>query len=209
MQRQTAGGAGIGFAVVIVAANAVLVPAGMPTTGAEPADVLAFFTTQGETVRIASVLAPFAWVLATIFGAGAVSALNGTAWSLTGFAGLILQNLTFAGVMGTRLALTTAPDPAFWALHDALFVFNGAFLALAMTGLSLAGSRAGLIRRWQAVLGLVAAALQFASAVLGPSVITDPGPIGLLGLAGWLLWVVWLVAYGLALIGRRPAIVEA
>ncbi|MBF9129509.1 hypothetical protein I0C86_11100 [Plantactinospora sp. S1510] len=147
-----------------------------------------------------------------MFGAGAVSVLwrsdraQGTAWSLVGFAGVILQNITFTGVMATRLALasTTAQDSdtiaGLWALHDALFVFNGTFLALAMTGLSVSGRRAGLIHRWLGGIGLLAAALQFGSAVLGPLVIDDPGPVGLLGLVGWLIWVVWIVAYGLTLI---------
>ncbi|WP_230859778.1 hypothetical protein [Actinoplanes aureus] len=201
MSRQVSGAAAIGFAVLIVCLNAVLVPAGLPTTGADTAQALAFFSSHEAVVRVASALAPVAWVLATVFGAGAVAVLR-TAWAVVGFAGVLLQNLTFTAVMATRLALTTTPDPGLWALHDALFVFNGTFLALAMTGLSLAGAGAGLIRPWHSRIGLVAAALQFASAVLGPLVIEDPGPIGLLGLAGWLIWVVWLVAYGVAL--RSP-----
>ncbi|WP_328472932.1 hypothetical protein OHA21_11195 [Actinoplanes sp. NBC_00393] len=211
MTRQLAGAAGIGFAVLIVALNIVLVPAGMPTTGTGTAEALTFFDGHATVVRVAAAVAPVAWVLATLFGAGLVAELR-SAWSVAGFAGLLMQNLTFTGVMATRLALTSTPDPGLWALHDALFVFNGTFLALAMLGLSLAGLHAGLIRRWQAGLGLTAAALQFASAVLGPLVIENPGPIGLLGLVGWLLWVVWLIAYGVALLrpsvrfgARRPA----
>ncbi|MFC6021713.1 hypothetical protein ACFP2T_36805 [Plantactinospora solaniradicis] len=213
---RTAGLAGLGFALLIVSVNAFLVPAGLPHTGAETGDVVQFFTTQKDTVGVASALAPIAWVLATLFGAGAVSVLwrsdraQGTAWSLVGFAGVILQNITFTGVMATRLALasTTAQDSntvaGLWALHDALFVFNGTFLALAMTGLSVSGRRAGLIRRWLGGIGLLAAVLQFGSAVLSPLVIDDPGPVGLLGLVGWLIWVVWIVAYGLTLIRLTP-----
>jgi hypothetical protein len=212
-----AGLAGLGFAILIVSVNAFLVPAGLPHTGAETSDVVQFFTTQKDAVGLASALAPIAWALATLFGAGAVSVLwrsdraHGTAWSLVGFAGVILQNITFTGVMATRLALasTAAGDSStiagLWALHDALFVFNGTFLALAMTGLSVSGRHAGLIHRWLGGIGLLAAALQFGSAVLSPLVIDDPGPVGLIGLVGWLIWVVWIVAYGIALIRLSPA----
>ncbi|WFE53255.1 hypothetical protein [Micromonospora sp. WMMD1155] len=207
-----AGLAGLGFAILIASTNAFLVPAGLPHTGAETNDVVQFFTTRQDTVGLASALAPIAWVLATLFGAGAVAVVwrseQGTAWSLVGFAGVIMQNITFTGVMATRLALasTTAQDSStiagLWALHNALFVFNGTFLALAMTGLSISGRRAGLIRRWHSGIGLLAAALQFGSAVLSPLAIDDPGTVGLLGLVGWLIWVVWVVAYGITLI--RP-----
>ncbi|GIG91130.1 hypothetical protein [Plantactinospora endophytica] len=211
-----AGLAGLGFAILIATTNAVLVPAGLPHAGAEGADVVQFFTTHRTTVGLASALAPIAWVLATLFGAGAVAVLwrsdreQGTAWSLVGFAGVIMQNVTFTGVMATRLALasTTVQDSGtiagLWALHNALFVFNGTFLALAMTGLSISGRRAGLIRRWHGVIGLLAAALQFGSAVLSPLVVDDPGPVGLLGLVGWLIWIVWIVAYGGTLVRRTP-----
>ncbi|MBJ3812951.1 hypothetical protein JGB26_38805 [Streptomyces flavofungini] len=150
-----------------------------------------------------------------MFGAGALVALRRSerdrneAWSLLGLAGLALQNVTFAGVIATRLALvSTAPhDPsataALWALHDAVFTLNGTFLALALLGLSVGGLRTGLIRPWHGTLGLLAAALQFSSATLARWVIAD-GTLGLLGLVGWLMWVVWIVAYGITLIRQKP-----
>ena len=205
MSRQPlAGLAGAGFALVILSINAVLVPAGMPLPGAPQAEVAAFFTTHADLLRAACAAAPLAWVLSTVFGAGALAALWGTGplWALAGFAGVMLQHLTFTGVMATRLALTSVPEPGLWALHGALFVLNGAFLALAMLGFSLSGRRAGLIRGWHAGIGLLAAALQFASATLSPLVIGDPGPAGLLGLVGWLIWVVWIAAYGIRLRGN-------
>lgn len=201
--------AGLGFAVVIVLANVVLVPAGLPRTGAEPGQVAAFFAATGDIVGIASMFVPVAWVLAVLFGAGAVAAVRafdtpgGEAWALTGFAGLVLQNTTFTAVVAIRLALAaTAGEGAavLWALHDALFTLNGTFLATAMLGLSVAGLRAGLIRPWHGVLGLCAAALQFTSAVLTSLIMGGGGPLGLLGLAGWLMWVVWIAGYGIVLI---------
>lgn len=212
------GMAAIGFAAMITLGNVIMVPAGMPLTGAEAGEVTEFFSTQGTAVGIGSALAPGAWILATLFGAGAFVALRrsehgrGEAWSLLGLAGLVLQNVTFAGVVAIRLALTsTAPhDPSatagLWALHDAVFTLNGTFLALALLGLSVGGLRTGLTRPWHTCLGLLAAVLQFSSATLAHWVIDNGGAMGLLGLVGWLLWVVWIVGYGITLIRRNPTV---
>lgn len=188
----------------------------MPTTGAETSEVIEFFTTQRDVVGVAAALTPLAWVLATVFGAGAVAALwraereRGAAWSLVGFAGILLQNLTFTGVMAARLALAAMPEPdagtvaRLWAFHKSLFAFSGTFLATAMRGLSIDGKSTGLVRCWHAATGLVATVLQFGSAaVLSPLVIDSPERVGLLGLAGWLIWVTWVVGYGIRLI-RAP-----
>ncbi|WP_433518199.1 hypothetical protein ACQP2T_23260 [Nonomuraea sp. CA-143628] len=204
--------AAIGFAGLIVLSNVIAVPAGLPLTGAPLSEVNAFFSTKGGVLGIASAIVPAAWVLATVFGAGAVSALRrseqerGEAWSLVGFAGLALQNATFAGIVATRLALAkdSTASSALWGLHDALFTLNGTFLSLALLGLSVGGLRAGLIRSWHGTWGLLSGALLFASATLTPLVIDHAGPLGLLGLAGWLMWVVWLITYGITLIHLAP-----
>ncbi|WP_326770948.1 2-oxoglutarate/malate transporter (plasmid) [Streptomyces sp. NBC_01591] len=208
--------AALGFAAMITLSNVIMVPAGLPLTGTETGEVTEFFAAEGVAVGIGSALTPAAWILATLFGAGALVALRrserdrGEAWSLLGLAGLVLQNVTFAGVVATRLALTsTAPrDPsataALWALHDAVFTLNGTFLALALLGLSIGGLHTGLTRPWHAGLGLLAAVLQFSSATLAHWVIDNGGALGLLGLAGWLLWVVWIVVYGITLIRQPP-----
>ncbi|MFC3997637.1 hypothetical protein ACFOVU_17015 [Nocardiopsis sediminis] len=207
--------AALGFAALIVLANVIAVPAGLPHSGATPADVTAFFGTRGDIIGVSSALTPAAWVLATLFGAGAVAAVRrsesdrGEAWSLLGFAGLVMQNSAFAAIIALRLALTsTAPDDGattagLWALHDALFTLNGTFLAIALVGLSTGGRRSGLITTWHFALGLLSATLMFTSATLTPLVTEHGGPFGLLGLTGWLLWVAWITAYGIALI-RRP-----
>ncbi len=206
-QPKVAGLSAVGFATMIVLGNLVLVPAGLPLTGAPPDEVAAFFATGSGAVATATVLTPLTWALATVFGAGAVAELwpaeRARSWSLVGFAGLLLQNATFTGVVATRLALTRDPDAGLWPLHDALFTLNGTFLALAMTGLSIAGLHAGVIQRWHAAVGLVAAAAQFTSASLAPLVVEHGGALGLPGLVGWLLWVGWLVVYGVTL-WRQP-----
>ncbi|MFD5337684.1 2-oxoglutarate/malate transporter [Streptomyces hawaiiensis] len=213
---RVSGLAALGFAFLIVAGNVILVPAGLPRTGAGIGEVDGFFRAHHDLVGIGSALTPVAWALATVFGAGVVRVLwhsereRGSAWALVGFAGLLSQNAAFAGVIAIRLALASTAadglgaDTGLWALHDALFTLNGAFLALALAGLSLGGLRAGLVRPWHGRWGLVSAALLLASAVLTPLAIDRLGPLGLLGLAGWLMWVVWIVVYGIVLIRAEP-----
>lgn len=207
--NRIAGVAAIAFASSIVAANVVLVPAGLPKTGSPLAEVTSFLASGRGAVGAATALGPIAWVAAVLFGAGVVTTVrrrgpeHASTWALAGFAGVLLQNATFTCVTALRLALgTTAGNGAdvLWPLHDALFTLNGTFLALALTGLTIAGRSAGLLRPWQAAIGLTGAASLFTSAVLAQRIVEHGGPLGLLGLVGWLLWVVWLVAYGVALI---------
>lgn len=154
---------------------------------------------------------PVAWFCAVLFGAGVLAALRSTerdtGWSLVGFAGLLLQNATFTVIVGLRYALSTEAGavPALWVLQDALLALNGTFLALALVGFTCAGRLGGLVRPWHAVVGFLAAALQFAAALLTPWVIDGPGALGSVGLSGWLLWVVWFVAYGIALVRGTPS----
>ncbi|MBF6081820.1 2-oxoglutarate/malate transporter [Nocardia cyriacigeorgica] len=203
-----AGAAGIGFALLIVSGNLVLVPAGMPSPGSPPDEAIDFFLSPNEPTGAVSMFLPAVWALATLFAAGALAAVlraGGPAgWAYTGFAGVLLQNATFTAVVALRLAMSTVDDAgsvrALWALHETLFGFNGTFLALAMVGLGAAGFVAGLLPRWLFALGSVAAALQFATATLTPLIVTGRDSLALLGLTGWLLWAVWLCGYGLCLI---------
>lgn len=205
VQTKTIGTSVLAFAALIVGANVIAVSDGLPLPGAAMTDVEAFFGSS-PAAALSSAFVPLAWLAATVFGAGAVVALwrAERVWALVGFAGVLLQNATFAAIIATRLALTTVADDALWALHNGFFALNGTFLATAMIGFSAGGVRAGLIRPWHAYLGYTAAALQFASASLAFAVVD--GELGFAGLAGWVLWVVWLVAYGVVLLrgsGRR------
>jgi len=206
--------AGIGFAALILLLNLlVLVPAGLPSPGADLDEAIAFFGSESAAMDLATMFLPAVWFLATLFGAGAVAASRRSeparteAWALVGFAGILLQNLNVATVSAVRLALahTGAEDSAaaLWALHESLFGLNGTFLALALVGLSMSGRQSGLIPTWLAGMGFAAAALQFTSAVLTPQIL-DGDPLGLIGLAGWLIWVAWLALYGLFLIRSKP-----
>ncbi|MBF6351988.1 2-oxoglutarate/malate transporter [Nocardia flavorosea] len=206
--QRIAGAAGIGFALLIVAANLVLVPAGMPPPGSSADEAIEFFLSADQPTLAVSALLPAVWALATLFAAGALAATTPAggrnAWAYAGFAGVLLQNATFTVVVAVRLAMTTVDDPAgigpLWALHEAVFGFNGTFLALAMLGLGTAGFVTGLLARWQLILGIVAGCLQFASALVTPLIVTGHGHFSLFGLVGWLLWAVWLTSYGITLI---------
>ncbi|MFF3224575.1 hypothetical protein ACFYV7_17410 [Nocardia suismassiliense] len=208
--------AGLGFALIIVGANLILEPAGMPPVGADISDVNTFFTTKAGLAQFSSALTPAAWVCAIVFGAAAVATIwpreraVGSAWSLVGFAGLLLQNATFLCVVAIRLALSATTDhtptatAGLWAFHNALFVLNGTFLATALLGLSLGGLRTGVIPRWHAILGSTAAAGLFTSATLAPLSIDHPSPLALLSLVSWLFWLVWIVVYGITLLRLHP-----
>ncbi|KAA9158489.1 DUF4386 family protein [Microbacterium lushaniae] len=206
------GGAGIGFATIILLVNvAIFVPAGLPSPGAGDGAVTEFFSAPTDAVAVGTSFLPAAWLLAVIFAAGVVTVAreHSRMWALVGLAGVVSQNLTILFVSAIRLAIDATHPPrqllhAMWALHDASFLLNGTFLAMALLGLSLAGRQAGVIPGWVAVGGLVAGCCQFASATLTPWVMRDGAVLGLIGLAGWLLWVGWLVAFGIALVRFTP-----
>jgi hypothetical protein len=201
------GVAAIGFAALIALVNLILVPAGFPTPGADIDRVTQYFSGKRVALAISSAACPTAWTVAVMFGAATVVAVQargsdqGTVWALGGLAGLILQTSAFVVVIGLRLALDRtrgAGAQTLWAVHEAVFTLNGAFLALAMIGLSLAGRSAGLVGPWHAAIGFISAALLFTSTTLSPLAIQRGSRLGLMGLAGWLVWVVWLVWYGVA-----------
>ena len=209
-----AGACGLGFAAVIVLANVPLQLAGMPLTATDPAATLGFVTSGAPMIRLSAAIAPLGWLLSTFFAVGVVTVVRKAewrrrdGWSVLGLAGVLLQNATFTLVVAGRLATVTAgSEPAvlgLWALQDAVFVLNGTFLGLALIGLSVAGLRSGLTGRVHTALGLLAALLQLASAVILPALVDNPSRPGFLGLIGWLLWVAWLIWYGSTLLRHHP-----
>jgi hypothetical protein len=154
--------------------------------------------------------------MATIFAAGVCVCLGRRlptrtdAWLVVGLAGVLMQSVVFTGVEATRLAvMAAAPHGAagvtgLWGLHVALFGFNQVFLATALVGFSMAGIRAGVVSRWHAVTGLLAASLLFVTATASPYGVGGVNPLALLGLVGWLLWLIWISVYSVVLI-REPA----
>ncbi|TDC43286.1 hypothetical protein [Micromonospora sp. KC213] len=215
-----AGVAGIGFVVILIAANLLLTAAGFPTPSqaASVDEITTVFAAGSASLRLASALLPTAWLLATIFAVGVCVGLRRDEtsrtdpWSLVGVAGVLMQSVTFTSVEATRLALMSAAQhdavavAGLWGLHTALFGFNQVFLATALVGFSMSGIRAGAVARWHAGVGLLAAALLFVTATTGPYGVGGVNPLALLGLVGWLLWLVWIVAYSIVLIRHAPRV---
>jgi hypothetical protein len=211
------GAAGIGFVALLIAANLILTTAGFPTPSdaVEVGELPAIFIAGSDALRLASTLLPAAWLLAILFTAGAVMTLwagdvaSARAWSLVGFAGVVMQCVAFAGVEAARLALWSAAthDPAavpgLWGLYNAIFGFNQVFLAVALLGLSIGGVRTGAVGRRHAGVGLTGAVLLFVSASASPYGIDEVNPVALLGLIGWLLWLAWIVIFSVGLL-RGP-----
>ncbi|MCM0639382.1 hypothetical protein [Cellulomonas wangsupingiae] len=217
---RVSGAAGIGFVALLVVANLVLTSAGVPLPTDHPTlrELGDVHAVQGDALRTASALMPAAWLLATVFAAGlAVSAWEPASparrtWALVGFAGVVMQCVTFAGAESARLALGAAAvdGPAavagLWGLHRASFGFNQVFLATALLGFALSRP----VPRWHAGVGLTGAVLLLASATLAPYGVGGAQPLALAGLVGWLLWLVWIAVAGVRLLRdpgapRRPA----
>ena len=197
---------GFGFVVIAIVVNVVYhrekLP--LPTSGGNVPETLEAFAGAGPGLKWSSALAPASWVCLTIFAAGLLwemwtTASGARVWALVGFAGVLMQNVSFAGVEALRLAvaesavLARSAVPGLWALSIALFGFNQVFLAAALVGYSVTGVSDGLFPTWHAAIGFVSALLLFISASATPYRIRRPVSSGLIGLVGWLGWITWTV----------------
>ncbi|GAB2691958.1 2-oxoglutarate/malate transporter [Nocardia thraciensis] len=209
-----AGLGGIGFVVLAIVVNVFYVRGRlpMPMSGRSLDEVVESFAAVGDALKRPSVLAPLTWVCTTVFAAGLLAQLwrGGTgvgAWALVGFAGVLMQNVTFACVEALRFAMAAAArhdrgsTVALWALSNVLFGFNQLFLAVALLGFSVAGDGSGFIPGWHAWLGYVSAALLFVSSSASPYNVDGTNRIAAVGLVGWLGWAAWIVAYAVELLG--------
>jgi hypothetical protein len=110
-----AGLGGIGFVLVGIAINIVYVRARLPlpVSGRSLDEVTDDFATVGDALKRPSVLAPATWLFLTLFAAGLLAVLwrdgPGTgAWALVGFAGVLMQNVTFTCVEALRFGMASA-----------------------------------------------------------------------------------------------------
>jgi hypothetical protein len=209
-----AGVGGIGFVLMALVVNAVYVRAGLPrpAAGRNLDEAAATFARIGDSLRKPSVLVPVSWLCTTVFAAGLLSVLwrggSGTgAWALVGFAGVLMQNVTFAVVEALRFGMASAARhgrgsvAGLWGLSNVLFGFNQLFLATALLGFTAAGVAAGLVPGWQAGLGYVSGALLFVASAASPFNADGAHRLSLAGLVGWLGWVTWIVTYSVTLLG--------
>lgn len=209
-----AGLGGIGFVLVAVVVNLLYLRARLPlpASGQGLDEVADAFATIGNALKRPSVLAPAGWLFLTVFAAGLLSVLwrggaTSGAWALVGFAGVLLQNATFAVVEALRFGMAAAAArdrgsvAGLWGLSNVLFGFNQLFLATALLGFTVAGADAALIPAWHAWLGYASAALLFLSSSAAPYSADGANRLSPLGLVGWLGWITWVVACGITLLG--------
>lgn len=110
MDVSTAAGlGGLGFVLLAVGVNAAYLRGGLPLPGAAggPDAATAAYAAAGSALRRPSVLAPASWVATSVFATGLLAVLwrggaGSGAWALLGFAGVIMQNVTFTGVEALR-----------------------------------------------------------------------------------------------------------
>jgi hypothetical protein len=201
-----AGWGGLGFVLLALVVNVCYLRAKLPIPGSGQslAEVAEAFAAMGGALKRPSILAPASWLCTTVFAAGLLSVLPG-AWGLVGFAGVLLQNATFAVVEALRFGVAAGGRESvagLWGFSAVLFGFNQLFLATALLGFSVAGANAGLFAGWHAWLGYVSAALLFVSSSAAPYHVDGSNRLGPVGLAGWLGWIGWVVVTGVTLLAH-------
>ena len=208
-----AGAGGLGFVGVAVVVNVMYLRGRLPIPGASATsgfdEIVADFAAARIPMRRPTVLAPASWLLLTVFAAGMLAEAWGrgsgqNAWAVVGMAGVLMQNVTFAGVEALRLATAEAAVRApgtvagFWTTSTVLFGFNQSFLATALLGFTVSGI--GLAPTWYAVLGCGSAVMLLVSASASPYSTREGGRSGLVGLVGWSGWILWILVSSIALI---------
>jgi hypothetical protein len=207
--ERLAGAGGLIFVALLVVQN--LVRASGPSFGAGPTTVTSYFADHRAAALVPLALFPLGMVAILCFAAGIrarASDAEGRWWADVGtlaiivLAGLFaIVNIVEIVIAATGSDLESAPHVvrALWTFHSAAFGLNLAAIAIALTALSRATRRSGLIPRWLAVLALPGAACLFAAAV-GTVAIAEGGSWLYLGYLGFAVWGLFLVVAGTALV---------
>lgn len=216
--HRLAGASGLVFVVLVAVANLAQGAAGRPFGDPGEAgyltDYLAYYVDGGWVLTLLGLVLPFIWIGLALFAVGLTATLirgewlhAGEAWSLLGFAGVVMQNAIFPVVVAMDagqfrfVSEQATMDLGLHHAHEALFGLNSVSLAIALVGFSLAmvRSRSGL--RWLPRLGFVAAGLLGISTMnLGfSSALAFFDGVGLLGFVLWLVFIatasVWLLRH--------------
>ncbi len=209
-----AGLSGLLFVVLVGAFNIAFGISSPPDNDATAQEIASYFTANGSLMTFVSVLAPLIWVALLLFGSGVFARIRasdttkGEAWAYVGLLGIVMQNAIFATVIATDVAFNVGAESlaansgvteALWRFQRAIFVLNGASLALALTGFSIAALRASFIPKWHGYIGLVGAAVLLVSAATVTWAVEGTGA-AFIGLPGFLLWVVWILAMAIRLV---------
>ncbi|CRZ14026.1 hypothetical protein [Mycolicibacterium neworleansense] len=204
---------GLVFVAVAVVVNVIYVRARLPlpVAGKPLAAVITDFDSAGDRLPWPSVVVPTGWLGITVFAAGMTSiawdaAVDSRMWALVGFAGVMLQNASFAIVEALRFGLAAAArlEPSavagLWAFSNVLFGFNQLFLATALIGFTAAS--ASIAPEWLAIVGYLSAAALFIAASASPFNARGASRTALLGLIGWLGWMIWIAGHCVVMVTR-------
>ena len=217
--QRLAGIGGICFVVVVVIANIILGATSPPAYDASVEEIASYYAKNKAAIKVAVLLTPVGWALLAVFASGVflivrpIESERGEAWSVLGLIGVILQNATFAVVIGTDVALVLQADAladspgatrALWILQKAMFHLNGAWLGLALIGFALGALRAGLTPKWQGFGGLIGGVIAIIGAI--PVVAVAGGSaLFVIGLIGFLSWQLWLLIMAIRMVTRPTA----
>lgn len=201
-----AGVGGLVFVAVAVVVNIIYVRARLPlpVAGKPLAAVINDFDSAGDRLPWPSVVVPTGWLGITVFAAGLTSTTWDAGacshmWALVGFAGVILQNASFAVIEALRFGLAAAAhhEPStvagLWAFSNVLFGFNQLFLATALVGFTAA--TASTAPELLTIVGFLSAAALFTAASASPFNARGGSRTALLGLIGWLGWMIWITGH--------------
>ena len=210
--KHVAGWAGIGYAVIIVAALVLIVDA--PTFSDSAADYREYFSTNETQIAWLTFCLPIAYLLLLVFASGLRSFLESVdgadegMWSRLSFAAAITMVAVSAigwavwAVLGLDEVLTVASDETVTALFAFITVIFSAFVPIGqaafMVGASVLILRSGIVARWIGWFGLAVSVLMFAGSLWRVS----GDPEGLLGPPPQALipFVVWTVVIAVTMI---------
>jgi hypothetical protein len=212
IKTRIAGFAAIAF-VISVAVQNIVRGSSAPANDASGGEVLSYFADhRAITFVVAGSFVVNAAALATFLGATMRRLLAGSrpAWAVTGGVGAVGVVVLFAMVVASEQALyvvagqdqaSVAAVEALWALHNSAFSVLFAALAVALTGLALAGVGAGVTPKAFERIAPVGGALLAVGAIAGPAIAAGEA-MPLFGLAGigFLVWLAFLLTTGLRLV---------
>jgi hypothetical protein len=203
---------GLVFAGGVLVQNALR--AKFPANDVGAAEVMKYYTDHRTVTLALSVLMPIGLVGLTTFlgvliarvvrGAGRPAAIAGAfggAGIIATFTMLTAFDVAIAGYIHRGVADVAVVD-GMWVVHNAVFGFLLASIAIALMGLTRASVASGLLtERWKKA-GLIGGGLLLVGAATTPAII-DGSPTMFIGVAGFVVWVAFIIRTSVALL-RQP-----
>lgn len=212
--RRFAGWAGLGFALLVLIQNGVLL-VGVPLNDAPMDEILSFYTDNAGRITAATALVPINVVLLLTFVAGVTSWARERSdasldWGRLGLGGAVLMASTFLLTTVLQIALVVLIDVGadssiielIWIVHAAAFALNMPGLAVTLAGLAQVSRVSALGPNWLNSVALAGALCLLIAAVFAKQTI-DGSPVLFVGLAGFATWLVWVPVNSIILIRRQ------